>query len=99
MSLLREPRFTLMHDDVRWFDPAALRDMAAIVNDPAGELNPGYRLQGWGSGGFAGWGLAATCLSPPAASTGTRGVVDESLPPNPLTTYARADCLGRVVEE
>ena len=49
-DLLGEKGYTLIHDDVRWFDPSILSnidvvvDMAAIANDPAGELNPGFTM-------------------------------------------------------
>ncbi len=106
-DLLSEERYTLIHDDVRWFDPHILNqvdvviDMAAIANDPAGELNPEFTMDINYRGRVRVANLAkkhgvkryiyfSTC----SVYGYQEGIVDENSPLNPLTTYARAAALG-----
>ena len=45
-----DPQLELVRDDIRWFDPArldgvdAVLDLAALSNDPSGELDPAKTL-------------------------------------------------------
>jgi len=106
-ELLGEKGYTLIHDDVRWFDPHILDgvdvvvDMAAIANDPAGELNPEFTMDINYRGrvrvanlakkhGVSRYIYFSTC----SVYGYQEGVADESSPLNPLTTYARAAALG-----
>ena len=103
-TLAPHPRLTLWRADVRDFDPDLLRgfqaviDMAALSNDPAGELDPENTLainfQGRArvareakAHGVERYVLASSC-----SIYGFReGTVDESTPASPLTTYALAN--------
>jgi len=106
-ELLGEKNYTLIHDDVRWFDPSILSnvdvvvDMAAIANDPAGELNPEFTMDINYRGRVRVANLAkkhgvkhyiyfSTC----SVYGFQEGVVNENSPLNPLTTYAKAAALG-----
>ncbi|MEX1133524.1 MAG: SDR family oxidoreductase [Acidimicrobiia bacterium] len=108
----------LVKGDVRWVDPAimegvdAVFDLAAISNDPAGELDPEKTMainhQGRAricdmakSAGVRNYVLASSC----SIYGFQDGVMDETSPPNPLTTYAEANlaaenhCLAKSAEE
>ena len=106
-ELLGEKNYTLIHDDVRWFDSSILSnvdvvvDMAAIANDPAGELNPEFTMDINYRGRVRVANLAkkhgvkhyiyfSTC----SVYGFQEGVVNENSPLNPLTTYAKAAALG-----
>lgn len=105
--LLGEKNFTLIIGDVRWFDPSTLNgvdvvvDMAAIANDPAGELNPQYTLDINYRGrvrvarlskkhGVKRYIYFSTC----SVYGMQEDVVDENSRVNPLTTYAKAAAYG-----
>ncbi len=106
-DLIGEKGFTLVHDDVRWFDPVVLNDvdvvidMAAISNDPAGELRPEFTLDINYRGrvrvanlskkhGVKKYIYFSTC----SVYGFQEKVVNEKSPLNPLTTYAKAAALG-----
>ncbi len=106
-DVLGEDGFTLIHDDVRWFDPYVLEgvdavvDMAAIANDPAGELRPEYTMSinCWGrvrvanlarKHGVRRYIYFSTC----SVYGFQEEVVDEGSRLNPLTTYAKAAAEG-----
>ncbi|RLI97681.1 MAG: SDR family NAD-dependent epimerase/dehydratase [Candidatus Aenigmatarchaeota archaeon] len=106
-DLISEKGYTLVHDDVRWFDPSILNgvdivvDMAAIANDPAGELNPEFTMDINYRGRVRVANLArkhrvrryiyfSTC----SVYGYQEGMVDERSHLNPLTTYAKASALG-----
>jgi nucleoside-diphosphate-sugar epimerase len=91
-------------DDIRYFDPNILRgneaivDLAALSNDPSGELDP---IRTWDIN-FVGrsrvcrlakkLGIGRYIVSSSTSVYGFREEVsDESTPPNPLTTYAEAN--------
>jgi len=44
--ITKNPHLTLIQDDIRWFNPKILKnvdvvmDLAALSNDPSGELDP-----------------------------------------------------------
>ena len=106
-ELLDNKRYTIIHDDIRWFDPSILRnvdvvvDMAAIANDPSGELNPKLTMEINYKGRVRVANLAkkyrvnryiyfSTC----SVYGYQEGIVNEASPINPLTTYAKAAALG-----
>lgn len=91
-------------DDIRFFDPTLLRgqdavvDLAALSNDPSGELEP---IKTWDIN-FIGRsrvcrlakkvGVKRYIVSSSTSVYGFRdGISDETTPPNPLTTYAEAN--------
>ena len=105
--VIGEKGFELVQMDVRSLDPAVLRgvdavvDMAAIPNDPAGELDPeltmniNYRARERTARLAKKQGIRRYLLISSASVYGRqRGVVDENAVPNPLTTYARANLLA-----
>ena len=98
------PRLRLVKDDVRWFAPELLEgvdavcDLAALSNDPAGELDPQKTLAINYQGrlrvahlakahGVKRYVLASSC----SIYGFQDGLLDETSPPNPLTTYAQAN--------
>lgn len=98
---------TLLRDDVRWFDGKALQgmdaviDMAAISNDPAGELDPWKTLDINYLGRARVARLAQQAGVPRYILTSSCSVygfqdqlLTEDSPPNPLTVYARANVLA-----
>jgi len=93
-----------LKDDVRYFDPNLLRgmeavvDLAALSNDPSGELDP---IRTWDIN-YVGrsrvcrlakkLGVKRYIVSSSTSVYGFRDEIsDESTPPNPLTTYAEAN--------
>ena len=108
-SISKNPKLTLIQDDTRWFDPKILRgvdvviDLAALSNDPSGELNPTKTLDINYKGmarvarlskenGVKRYVLASSC-----SIYGFRdGLLDEESSINPLTTYAKANRLAEI---
>lgn len=101
------PRLRLIKDDIRWFDPSVMKgtdavvDLAALSNDPAGELNPQKTLEINYKGrvrvaqlakryGAERYVFASTC----SVYGFQEQVVSEGFPTNPLTTYARSSVLA-----
>jgi nucleoside-diphosphate-sugar epimerase len=101
-----EDRIKIVKDDVRWFDPSILNgvdvvvDMAALSNDPSGELDPQKTLEINYKGrvgvaklakkhGVKKYILASSC----SVYGFQDGILDENSPVNPLTTYAKANVL------
>lgn len=101
-----EDRIKIVKDDVRWFDPYILNgvdvviDMAALSNDPSGELDPQKTLEINYKGrvrvaklakkhGVKKYILASSC----SVYGFQDGILDENSPVNPLTTYAKANVL------
>ncbi len=99
-------RIKLVQDDVRWFDTSVLKgidaviDMAALSNDPSGELDPAKTLEINHAGrvrvaklakekGAQKYLLASSC----SVYGFQPGTLDEKSPVNPLTTYAKANVL------
>ncbi|MDP8959942.1 MAG: SDR family oxidoreductase [Actinomycetota bacterium] len=95
---------SVLKGDIRWADPRvfegidAVCDLAAISNDPAGELQPDKTMQINFQGrarlaeaakarGVARYVLASSC----SIYGFQEGVLDERSKANPLTTYARAN--------
>ncbi len=106
-DLLGESRFKLIKDDIRWFDPSILRgvdavvDLAALSNDPSGELDPAktYDINYLGrvrvarlsrEYGVRRYVLASTC----SVYGFQPGLLNEDSPLNPLTTYAKSAVLA-----
>lgn len=103
-SVSKNKNLQLIQDDTRWFDPKILKnvdvvmDLAALSNDPSGELNPKMTLDINHKGrarvaqlskknGVKQYILASSC-----SIYGFRdGLLDEKSPINPLTTYAQAN--------
>jgi nucleoside-diphosphate-sugar epimerase len=98
---------TLLRDDIRWFDGKLLQgmdvviDMAALSNDPAGELDPWKTLDINYLGRARVARLAREAGVPRYILTSSCSVygfqepiLTEDSPPNPLTVYARANVLA-----
>jgi len=101
-----EDQITVVRDDVRWFEPSLLDgidvviDMAALSNDPSGELDRTKTLEINHKGrvrvanlskrrGVKKYVLASSC-----SVYGFRdGILNEDCPVSPLTTYAQANVL------
>lgn len=94
----------IIKDDVRWFDGKILDgidtviDMAALSNDPSGELNPESTMNINYKGRARVAELAKKhvvkryILASSCSIYGFReGMLDENTPANPLTTYAKAN--------
>jgi len=97
----------LVKDDIRWFEPDILRgvdavfDMAALSNDPSGELDPEKTLEINYKGrarvaslakkhGVERYVLASSC----SIYGFQEDIINEESPINPLTTYAKANRLA-----
>ena len=98
---------TLLRDDVRWFDGKLLQgmdtviDMAALSNDPTGELDPWKTLDINYLGRARVARLAREAKVPRYILTSSCSVygfqdqiLTEDSAPNPLTVYARANILA-----
>jgi len=98
-----EPRLKLVQDDIRWFNPDLLRgvdvviDLAALSNDPSGELNPAktYDINYLGRLRVAKlskeYGVQRYILASTCSVYGFHDeVLTEESPTNPLTTYAKS---------
>jgi len=96
-------KIKIIKDDIRWFDPRILNgidavlDLAALSNDPSGEMNPQKTLEINYKGrvrvaqlskkyGVKKYVLASTC----SVYGFQDGWITENSPVNPLTTYAKA---------
>lgn len=101
------PSFELMKDDVRWFNPSILTDvdavidLAALSNDPSGELDPSKTLDINYLGrvrvaklskeyGVKRYVIASSC----SVYGFQEETLDENSPVNPLTTYAKANIMA-----
>jgi nucleoside-diphosphate-sugar epimerase len=108
-DLLGHPRFKVIKDDIRWFDPDILKkvdivlDLAALSNDPAGELNPSKTLDI----NYLGrvrvarlskeYGVKRYILASSCSTYGFRDpnvTLTEGSELKPLTTYAKANALA-----
>ena len=102
-----EDQIKIMKDDVRWFDPKILKevdvvmDLAALSNDPSGELDPSKTIDI----NYLGrvrvarlskeYGVKRYILASSCSVYGFQpGILTEESPLNPLTTYAKANCLA-----
>ena len=102
--LNKNANLELIQDDIRWFHPKLLDDidvildLAALSNDPSGELDPSKtmdinylgrsRVARLGKNhGVKRYILASSC-----SIYGFRdGILDENSPINPITTYSKAN--------
>jgi nucleoside-diphosphate-sugar epimerase len=108
-SILKNSQIEVIEEDIRFFDPGILKDvdvvidLAALSNDPAGELDP---VKTW-SINYLGRFRVATLAKfmgvkryvfPSSCSVYgfQEGVVSETSPVNPLTTYAKANYKAEV---
>jgi len=106
-QIASNPSFELIRDDVRWFDPSVLKDLdvvidlAALSNDPSGELDPAKTLDINYLGrvrvaklskeyGVKRYIIASSC----SVYGFQEGTLDENSPVNPLTTYAKANIMA-----
>ena len=106
-ELLDNPNYELIKDDIRWFKPDILEDvdamvdMAALSNDPSGELNPEKTMEINYKGrervahlakkyGVKKYVLASSC----SIYGFQEGILTEESNINPLTTYAEANSLA-----
>jgi len=101
------PDLELIKDDIRWFDPRFLKDvdavidLAALSNDPSGELDPAktFDINYLGRTRVAKlskeYGVKRYLLASTCSVYGFRQdkVLDENSPTNPLTTYAKSNLL------
>lgn len=102
-----EDMINLVRDDVRWFDPRLLNgvdavlDLAALSNDPSGELDSRKTLEINHLGrvrvatlskkkGVKSYVLASSC----SVYGFQEGVLHEGSKTNPLTTYAKANLMA-----
>jgi len=102
-----EDRVKIVKDDIRWFDSSVLDDvdvvfdLAALSNDPSGELDPSatYEINYRGrvrvaalsrKRGVSRYVYASTC----SVYGFQDGLITESSPVNPLTAYARANYMA-----
>jgi nucleoside-diphosphate-sugar epimerase len=102
--LRANPQLRLVKSDIRWFDASlltgidAVLDLAAISNDPAGQLDPAKTLAINFEGrarvcreakahGVKRYVLASSC----SIYGFQDAIIDETSPINPLTTYAEAN--------
>jgi len=103
-SVIKDSSVELIEEDIRFFDPEVLRDvdvvvdLSALSNDPTGELDP---VKTW-SINYLGRFRVATLsklagvkryILPSSCSVYgfQEGIVSETSPVNPLTTYAKAN--------
>jgi len=108
-SILKNSQIEVIEEDIRFFDPGILKDvdvvidLAALSNDPAGELDP---VKTW-SINYLGRFRVATLAKfmgvkryvfPSSCSVYgfQEDVVSETSPVNPLTTYAKANYKAEV---
>lgn len=106
-NIISNPRFELIKDDIRWFDPTILKDvdatidLASLANDPAGELDPSktYAINYRGRARVAGlskeYGVKRYILASTCSVYGFHEeLLDETSRTNPLTTYAKSNVLA-----
>ena len=101
---LNSDKLELIKDDIRWFEPKILEDvdcvldLAALSNDPAGDLDPEktFEINHKGRARVAKLskeqGVKRYILASTASIYGFQNeIVDEKSEVNPLTTYAKAN--------
>jgi len=106
-QVIGNPNLEIVKDDIRWFDPSVLNgvdavmDLAALSNDPSGELDPSktmeinYRGRVRVANLSKKYGVERYILASSCSVYGFQdGVVNENSPTNPLTTYAKANLMA-----
>lgn len=104
-----ENKVELIKDDIRWFDPKILddvdlvMDLAALSNDPVGDLDPNKTsdINHLGRSRVArlskNAGVKKYVLASSASIYGQQdGMVDENSQVNPLTAYSKANRMAEV---
>lgn len=104
-----EGKVELIKDDIRWFDPKILdgidivMDLAALSNDPVGDLDPykTFDINHLGRSRVArlskNAGVKRYILASSASIYGQQtDVADENSIPNPLTAYSKANRMAEV---
>lgn len=111
-SVAKNKNLTLIQDDTRWFDKKILKnvdvvmDLAALSNDPSGELDPqktldiNYKGRARVARLSREMGVKRYILASSCSIYGFRdGLLDEKSPINPLTTYAKANRFAEINAE
>ena len=104
-----EDNLELIRDDIRWFDPKILKnvdlviDLAALSNDPVGELNPEktFEINHKGRARVARLckesGVPQYILASSASIYGQqKDIVNEDSTVNPLTAYSKANRMAEL---
>ena len=99
-----DPNLEIIKDDIRWFDPKILQDvdavmdLAALSNDPSGELDPSKTIEINYKGRVRvanlakKYGVSKYILASSCSVYGFQDeIVNEKSQTNPLTTYAKAN--------
>jgi nucleoside-diphosphate-sugar epimerase len=103
-DVISNPNLEIIKDDIRWFDPKVLKDvdtamdLAALSNDPAGELDPSktFDINYLGRIRVARlckeFGVKRYILASSCSIYGFQdGLLDENSKKSPLTSYAKAN--------
>lgn len=103
-DVLSDSKLEIIKDDIRWFDPKILKDidivmdLAALSNDPAGEIDPSktFDINYLGRIRVARlskeYGVKRYILASSCSIYGFQeGLIDENSQINPLTSYAKAN--------
>ena len=106
---LKNNNLELIYDDIRWFDGKILDnvdvvlDLAALSNDPVGELNPEktFEINHLGRSRVAKLskerGVPRYILASSASVYGQQSsIADESVTVNPLTAYSKANRMAEI---
>jgi len=107
-DVMSNPDLELIKDDIRWFDPEILKgvdavaDLAALSNDPSGELDPAktFDINYLGRVRVAKlskeYGVKRYILASSCSVYGFREdmILDERSPTTPLTTYAKSNLMA-----
>ncbi len=104
-----ENKVELIRDDIRWFDPKILddidivMDLAALSNDPVGDLDPSktFDINHLGRNRVArlskNAGIKRYILASSASIYGQQdNVADENSIPHPLTAYSKANRMAEI---
>jgi len=100
----QDDQLQVLQNDIRWLDESYLKgidaaiDLAALSNDPSGELDPKktWEINHWGRVRIAHlskkMGISKYIFPSSCSVYGFQeGLLDEMCPVNPLTTYAKAN--------
>ena len=106
-DVLSNPSLELIKDDIRWFNPRiltgvdAVLDLAALSNDPSGELDPAktFDINYLGRVRVAKlskeYGVKRYVLASSCSVYGFQdAILDEKSPTDPLTTYAKSNLMA-----
>ena len=105
-DVISNPNLELIKDDIRWFNPKILKDidvvvdLAALSNDPSGELDPAKTFDiNLGRVRVAKlskeYGVKRYILASSCSVYGFQDVIlDEKSPTNPITAYAKSNLMA-----